>query len=464
ILTDASLPKGACTLRLTVKNSIGSVEIKRRNINVVEEGAVALRQPDRTSTTSAQTVQRTFPKLMIENIRLDEPSGNQALDADETGKITFQISNSGKGTATKVQVKLTTDVQGLNPRTNGGLSYKQSQTIPNIAPNSSQTVEIPVSATDTIASAQVQLKVEVLEGGVGADAEPVILAFETRKLKPPQLKIASSAIDDDDEGESQGNANGKIEPGEQVEVDVIIQNVGVGDAENVLAQVSVPQNVVYASESHRFDLGKIEAGKWQKLHFSIWVNKRYADEEIPLGIYVKEKRERFSLSETLSLPLNKVIESPEIFAFTAQDETSETSIESAPSLAIDVDVNIPETSMNNPNAIAVVIGNRDYQNKNVPKVAYAIRDATVMKDYLIKTFGFKEGNILFHENATQAQFNSLFGTEKEYKGRLFDLVKPEKSDVFIYYSGHGAPDPESDQGYFVPVDCDPRRVKLNIKR
>jgi len=40
-------------------------------------------------------------------------------------------------------------------------------------------------------------------------------------------------------------------------------------------------------------------------------------------------------------------------------------------------------------------------------------------------------------------------------------VKPDKSDVFIYYSGHGAPDPESEQGYFVPVDCDPRRVKLN---
>ncbi|MBC8234004.1 caspase family protein [bacterium] len=460
ILADASLPKGACTLRLTVKNSIGSVEIKRRNINVMEEGAVALANRATNEPAARSTVQRTFPLLKIENVRLDEPSGNQALDADETGKISFQISNSGKGTATKVQVKLTSDVRELNPRTNGGLSYKQSQTIPNIAPNSSQTVEIPISATDAVAAAQVKIKVEVLEGGVGADAEPVILAFETRELKPPQLKLASSAIDDDELGESQGNANGKIEPGEQIEVDVIIQNVGVGDAENVLAQVSVPPNVVYASQSPRFDLGRIESGKWQKLHFSIWVNKRYSDEEIPLGIYLKEKRERFSLSETLSLPLNKKIESPEIVAFTAQDET-EATIETAPSLQVDVDVNIPETSMNNPDAIAVVIGNRDYVHGNVPKVAYAIRDATVMRDYLIKTFGFKEGNILFYENATQAQFNSLFGTEKDYKGRLFDLVKPEKSDVFIYYSGHGAPDIKSEQGYFVPVDCDPRRVNLN---
>ena len=130
-------------------------------------------------------------------------------------------------------------------------------------------------------------------------------------------------------------------------------------------------------------------------------------------------------------------------------------------LPADIELEIPETSMNNPDGIAVVIGNRDYISTSVPKVDYAIRDATAMKNFLIKTLGFKEGNILFVENATQAQFNSLFGTEKEHRGRLFDLVKPGKSDVFIYYSGHGAPDPESDQGYFVPVDCDPRRVKLN---
>jgi len=236
VLAYAALPKGACTLRLTVKNNIGSVEVKRRNI-IVTEGAelseIALAQ----TVPSAQPTQRTFPELHIENVRLVEPSGNQALDGDERGKIVFQVTNSGKGTATKVQVQLQVE-QEIS-----GLSYSRTKNIPNIKPNSSQTVDILISATDTIKSAQVKLKVEVLEGGVGADAKPVILAFETRELKPPQLKVVSSGIDDDREGELQGNANGKIEPGEQVEVDAIIQNLGTGDAENVLVQVSVPENV-----------------------------------------------------------------------------------------------------------------------------------------------------------------------------------------------------------------------------
>jgi uncharacterized caspase-like protein len=41
-------------------------------------------------------------------------------------------------------------------------------------------------------------------------------------------------------------------------------------------------------------------------------------------------------------------------------------------------------------------------------------------------------------------------------------MKPGRmSDVFVFYSGHGAPDPESKEGYFVPVDCDPSLVKFN---
>ena len=43
--------------------------------------------------------------------------------------------------------------------------------------------------------------------------------------------------------------------------------------------------------------------------------------------------------------------------------------------------------------------------------------------------------------------------------KLKNAVKKGKSDVFVYYSGHAAPDPDSKQGYFVPVDADPNYIK-----
>jgi hypothetical protein len=130
-------------------------------------------------------------------------------------------------------------------------------------------------------------------------------------------------------------------------------------------------------------------------------------------------------------------------------------------LSVDVDTNIPKTDKVNKHGIAVIIGNREYHVQDVPRVDFAIRDAAVMREYVTRALGFRPGNIIYYENATQANFRTVFGTESDHKGKLFSWVKPGRSDVFIYYSGHGAPDPGSKTGYFVPADCDPATVRLN---
>lgn len=43
---------------------------------------------------------------------------------------------------------------------------------------------------------------------------------------------------------------------------------------------------------------------------------------------------------------------------------------------------------------------------------------------------------------------------------LYNYTKPDKSDVFIYYSGHGSPDPITNEAYLVPTDCDPAMMGL----
>ena len=127
-------------------------------------------------------------------------------------------------------------------------------------------------------------------------------------------------------------------------------------------------------------------------------------------------------------------------------------------LSIDIEQDIPDTGKKKKHSVAIVIGNKNYSNPDVPEVTYAHRDAATIQEYLKKTLGYDE--IIVATDATQGKFNSLFGTEKK-DGKLQDYIKKNKSDVFIYYSGHGAPDPESKDGYFVPVDCDPSMVDVN---
>jgi len=122
---------------------------------------------------------------------------------------------------------------------------------------------------------------------------------------------------------------------------------------------------------------------------------------------------------------------------------------------------IPEADKVNQHAVAVVIGNRHYTHQDIPNVDFAHNDAEMVKTYLTKALGFRPGNIIYVEDATQADFFTIFGSKGNHKARLYNMVKPGVSDVFIYYSGHGAPDVASKKAYFIPVNSDPTLVQFS---
>jgi tetratricopeptide (TPR) repeat protein len=115
----------------------------------------------------------------------------------------------------------------------------------------------------------------------------------------------------------------------------------------------------------------------------------------------------------------------------------------------------------NRHAVAVIVGNRNYKNRDIPPVSYAVQDATQVRECLIKTFGYRKGNIIFKTNATKGTFENIFGSSQDYKGMLYDYIVPDKSDVFVYYSGHGAPSLETKKGYILPVDGNPNNVSIS---
>ena len=124
----------------------------------------------------------------------------------------------------------------------------------------------------------------------------------------------------------------------------------------------------------------------------------------------------------------------------------------------EVDYQLPKTRMNNPDAIAVVIGNSNYQKTK--NVNFAINDARSMRNYLLDVMGFKPGNIIHMENASYTDFKLVFGSKEDPQGKLYNMIKPGKSEVFIFYSGHGAPGLKDQRAYFVPVECDPQYVHI----
>ncbi|MBT4487866.1 MAG: caspase family protein, partial [Rhodospirillaceae bacterium] len=107
----------------------------------------------------------------------------------------------------------------------------------------------------------------------------------------------------------------------------------------------------------------------------------------------------------------------------------------------------------NRHGVAVIIGNRAYSDR-IPTVEFAHNDAKAMRDYVTEVLGYRPGNIIDLRDASLADLRKVFGDGNSHKGQLFNYTRPGKSDVFVFYSGHGVPGLRDRRGYLLPKDGD----------
>ena len=107
----------------------------------------------------------------------------------------------------------------------------------------------------------------------------------------------------------------------------------------------------------------------------------------------------------------------------------------------------------NKNAYAIVIGVEKYRQK-LPKADFADHDARIMAEYLTKVMGYPEENIV-----TLINDRALKSDLEKYIGKWLPNNVEKDSSVFIYYSGHGAPNPKTGDAFLVPYDGDPSFIE-----
>lgn len=113
------------------------------------------------------------------------------------------------------------------------------------------------------------------------------------------------------------------------------------------------------------------------------------------------------------------------------------------------DVDIPRYSLpERADDFALVVGVENYLNE-LPSAQFAERDARAVRNHL-RALGFPQRNIKFFTNQ-QAVLSALSAYLEDWLPRN---VRAD-SRVFIYFSGHGAPDPGTGRAYLVPFDGDP---------
>jgi len=375
--------------------------------------------------------------------KLSEPSGNSFLDAEEKGSLLVEISNTGKGPAFGVIVDVKSDTVDPN------VTFSHTRVAGEIAAGLSKSVEFEIEASKLVKRSLQNFVISATEAN-GFEPSPIKIVFETYPLLLPELSLV-------DYGITTASGDNIISPGEVVNIRARVQNIGEGKAKNINFAVNLPTNVFFAPESQqRFQFVELNSGAFQDLEFSILTNNKVEKQvNLAIGMAETNTQKSFSLPLEIDKPLQSLLE------FVVKGKERENAvIENVATLTVDIAKDIPVTQTPNSNAYAVVIGNRDYLK--VKNVDFAINDATLVKEYLIKTLGYRDENIFFIKNATKADFELYFGTKGNPRGKLFNAVRPDAtSDVFVYYSGHGSPDVNDNKGYFVPVDADPQYVGVS---
>jgi len=150
-----------------------------------------------------------------------------------------------------------------------------------------------------------------------------------------------------------------------------------------------------------------------------------------------------------------ITSSREIHAFVSTKGVSETIASKPPGkelpIVVKSDVDeLPSAKVKpSKNSYAIVIGIEEYRQK-LPKADFASHDAKIISEYLTKTMGYPEENVI-----TLLNDRALKSDMEKYFDRWLSNNVEENGRVFIYYSGHGAPNTKTGDAYLVPYDGDP---------
>lgn len=374
------------------------------------------------------------------------------LEAEGMLSIEVPLTNLGPGKAYNVRI----DARLIDPPryvTGGSEKY-----IPIMMPGETVRFVVKVAAGELAAAGQVRLRIDHTEK-FDRTAAPIALDIPVTALASPVLEIVDHGIDDDDVKPSIGNDNNRIEIGERIELQAMIQNLGEGKARGVEVVVTLPDDLTLIGQAVS-EPGDMPPGSHELVTFLFEVPPSYKGKsELMFIVDLIEKRPRFSVRDTLVFNLDvlgRAAEDLETITWQATDYSPRT-IAVAPPRAINIDVdqeeNIPKARVSNPNGWAVIIGNRRYRetHNNLP---FAIRDAQMMRKYVEESLGFPSEQIEAYskDDATLGDFRSIFGAPGKSLGGLADDIDAT-SDLIVYYSGHGSSNATGDASYLIPTDC-----------
>jgi hypothetical protein len=401
-----------------------------------------------TFTKTERSVVTKLPDLVITSEKFTDENQNNFIDATEKCQISFNVDNIGEGVANSVNVKLSLKNPSIK-----GLEFTSIYPLGDLQGNSSKTITIPVTGNMSLQNGIAEFVIEIQEER-GLDAFPLEIKIETKTFASPKVILADAVFSTED--------GGLIKLNYPINLKVIVQNIGDGDARNVVTEFKLPNaNCIFLGEKNRFEIGNLSRGATTELEFLFTATRRYVLNEIPVLIDINESLNKYGRDTTVQVSLEQNL--------TARSEVVISGISTVSpdikiaSLTSDVDKNVPINKTKLPYRYALIIGNEDYARyqkglNSETNVEFARNDATVFKDYVVKTLGVDEMNAHLLLDATTGEISQKIDLITKLASK-----SGQQAELIFYYAGHGLPDEATKTPYLIPVDVTGTNLTSAIK-
>ena len=359
------------------------------------------------------------------SVAFEDPNHNGVIDANEVCHIRFLVKNSGRGDG----VGCTTMVEATG--TTEGLTIKELN-LNKILKGQELEVMIPIEANELTKTGEIALKIKVSEPN-GFDTQEVLYRIGTHKLRTPMVEVASYKLS--------GESSGRLEKRKNFSLQLAVQNTDYGEAENVMLEIRLPNNVSFDGGAPLIiNLANLSGGEKRVLNYELRANQN-AEDSVVIEVLLEEKTGQYAKNSSIPVRFGEYVGST--IAMNVERKDQEKEIRTA-SLVSAVDINIPQSGKKNNNTFVLIIANEEY--KQVAPVPFALNDGNVFRQYCMLTLGIPEKNIRYLPNATLNDIRMNINWLENITS-VFD-----NPNVIVYYAGHGVPDESNKTAYLLPVD------------
>ena len=358
------------------------------------------------------------------SLRFVDTDEDNTIGANEECAIQFRITNNGDGDGHGCEARIR--MEG----TQNGISCLPVR-LPRINKGDTIMVNYPIKTNHLTQNGKVRFTMEIYEPN-GLGTGEMSLSVATHQFDPPRVEVGQYVVTSDKQ---------KLERKEKFTLQIPVQNLAQGIAEDVKISIKCPSGISLLSNNSLVEIPRLLPNEAQVITYEL-IPTVNAPEDLPFEIEVDEKYGKYAQGTNIQLKLGKQV----LIASAIQSTREEVEIKRL-SLISDVDENIPKTDQKNLNTFVLIFANEKYQQ--VAPVPFALNDGKVFRQYCEQTLGVPSKNIREYTNATGNQMKFGVNLLRDIVDVYSNVTNPQ---IIVYYAGHGIPDEASRTAYLLPVD------------